>query len=80
MNANLTETGIPGLNDIFKGKYTDFHAQWYIEVGQILTKAMAINAVMPVVEFFINYAMREGFRRLDRGFGSDTLKSKKRSI
>jgi hypothetical protein len=35
---------------------------------------------MPVIEFVIFWFMREGFRRLDRGFGGDTYKSKKKSI
>lgn len=35
---------------------------------------------MPVVEFFINWGMKNGLRMLDRGFTKDQYKSKKRSI
>lgn len=80
VNANFTESSIPFINTYLNGKYTDFTATWYGDVGATITKAMLINAFMPVIEFCIFWCMREGFRRLDRGFGRDTYKSKKKSI
>jgi hypothetical protein len=35
---------------------------------------------MPIVEFVINWGLKNGIRLLDRSFSSDRFKSKKRSI
>ncbi len=79
-NANFSETHIPFMQDIFVGKYTDFHPNWFAEAGETLVKAMVINAFMPAIEFCGFWTMKEGLRRLDRSFGRDTYKSKKKSI
>jgi hypothetical protein len=79
-SANLTQTPIPILKDYLKGPYTDFTNDWYKDVGAIIIKTMAIASIMPVVEFFISYGTKTAFRMLDRSFGKDVFKSKKKSI
>mmetsp|Transcript_6920 Transcript_6920/g.5166 ORF Transcript_6920/g.5166 Transcript_6920/m.5166 type:complete len:223 (-) Transcript_6920:562-1230(-) len=79
-NANFSEAKIPFLKDYLRGKYTDFHAGWFVEVGETLVKTMIINAFMPLVEFGIGWGMSTFFRMMDRSFGSDTYKSKCKSV
>ena len=69
--ANMSESKIGILRDLFHGPYTDFTADWYRDVGIIITKAMLISAVMPIIEFVMFYTMRNALRFLDRGFGRD---------
>jgi len=80
VNMNLTETHIPILNVVFKGSYTDFIPAWYSDVGATITKAMVINAFMPIIEFVMMGLMRVMMRKMDRNFTQDTYKSKKKSV
>ena len=79
-NANFSETHIPLVDKIFKGKYTDLHQGWYDDVGATLVQTMMINAVMPLAEFAGFWAMGFVFRIMDRSYTADTYLSKTKSI
>mmetsp|Transcript_44012 Transcript_44012/g.42596 ORF Transcript_44012/g.42596 Transcript_44012/m.42596 type:complete len:213 (-) Transcript_44012:939-1577(-) len=79
-NANFSETHIPLVDKIFKGKYTDLHQNWYDDVGATLVQTMMINAVMPLAEFGGYWTMGFVFRLMDRSYSSDTYLSKTKSI
>lgn len=79
-SANLQYTNIPILNQYLRGSYTDFTHDWYRDIGAIIVKAMLIASIMPVVEFFISFGQKYAFRLLDRGFGRDSFRSKKKSV
>ena len=80
VNANLSETHIPILNELLQGQYTDFNSDWYRDVGITITKTMMINSIVPFFEVMAFWGMRMAFRMLDRKFTSDTYSSKKKSI
>lgn len=52
-NANVEET-IPFLSGIFNGPYNDYSVDWYNDVGNILVVSMILNAVLPVIEFWVD--------------------------
>ena len=58
------------------GVNTDFTVVWYKDVGDILINNMIFNIGWPLIEFFMFYFMRLGYRLLDRGFSfkSDSTK------
>jgi len=51
-NANLAEA-VPFLSGIFNGPYNDYSVDWYGDVGNIMVVSMILNAVVPVIEFWI---------------------------
>jgi len=51
-NANLSEA-IPFLSGVFNGQFNDYSFDWYSDVGSILVVSMIINAVTPIIEFWI---------------------------
>jgi len=55
-SANMSETNIPFFKSMFVSTYTDFNSEWYKDVGQIILKAMLLNAFMPWIEFGIGYS------------------------
>ena len=79
VNANFKNTGLP-FHQIFKGQYNDFTEKWYSEVGGTIVKTMTINAVVPLIEFFMFFALRNFLRLLDRGFSKNVFQTKKKTI
>lgn len=78
--ANLSETRIPILTEVFNGPYTDFNSAWFKEIAPIIVSTMLIGAFMPVIEFLIVWTLKWFLRGLDRAFSKDIFKSKKKSI
>ena len=79
-NANMSETSIPFFSDVLTGEYTDFHEEWYSDIGCTILKAMIVAAVFPVIEFCMFGAMKYAFKLLDRGFSSNMFVSKKKTV
>lgn len=69
-----------GFNILKGGSFADFDYGWYDEIGTSLVKTMAIGAVFPIIEFFMWSSLKVLFRILDRGFGCNSYKSKKKSV
>lgn len=67
-NANLSEQGIPILSQYITGQYTDFSSGWYRDVGMTIVKTMLIGAFMPIIEFLLDYLLRNAKRFRDRGY------------
>ena len=51
-NANLNES-IPSLGSILNGPYNDYSTDWYKNVGDLIVISMIINAITPIIEFWI---------------------------
>ena len=80
VNANMTEQG-PILGFFFTGGIADFNSPWFNDIGNTIIGAMMYNIYWPIVEFFLFWGMRTGFRMLDRGICScDTYKTKKTTL
>ena len=69
VNANLVEQA-GFLGAIFKGKLGDFNTFWFSDIGKTLVGAMLFNVYWPVMEAFVWFGYRLGFRMLDRRFKS----------
>ena len=41
-----------------KGIYNDFNSNWFLDVGHNIFKSMSINAIMPFIEFLLNWSKR----------------------
>lgn len=80
VNANLEEqSSILGM--IFGGGAADFDSAWFSQIGNTLISAMMFNIYWPLIEFFVFWGMRCGFRLLDRGCTScNDTKTKKNTI
>lgn len=79
VNANLQGSGMP-FSKMFKGQYSDFSEKWYSDVGGTIVKTMTINAVVPLIEFFMFFFLRHFLRFMDRSFTKDQFQTKKKSI
>jgi hypothetical protein len=79
-NANMSENSIPILSEVLRGEYTDFHEEWYSDIGCTILKAMIVAAVFPVIEFVMFGSMKYAFQLLDRGFSSNMFNSKKKTV
>lgn len=53
IGMNLVEMDF--LASIFKGRYTDFGAGWYTEVGRQIATTMTIFAFQPLIDFIVEY-------------------------
>jgi hypothetical protein len=79
-NANLAEQGA-FLGFFFKGKLPDFDSYWFNDIGYSMIYAMMFNIFWPIMEFFVYFGMRFGFRLLDRGiFSCSDMKTKKTTL
>lgn len=78
VNANLTEQPITFW--LTAGSYSDFNAGWFRTVGNVLVGAMMFNIYYPLIEALGYWALRTGFRILDRGFSCDSRKTSATSI
>lgn len=78
--ANLSETSVPLLKEIFKGPYTDFNYAWFKEVGPLIVKTMLIGAFMPLIEILINWSLLKVMRIMDAGCSKDKFKTANKSI
>lgn len=56
------------MGAVLKGTLPDFNADWYNDVGYSMIYAMEFNLFWPIIEFFMYWGMRIGFRLLDRSF------------
>jgi hypothetical protein len=66
VNADLKEQ--PFSFGIVYGDKGDFNSGFYKQAGDVLISTMIFNALYPLLDFGINWAMRFVFRLLDRGF------------
>jgi len=64
----------------FVGTETDFSVGWYKVVGTTIMRTMTSQAIWPLIEFGMFYAIMNFTRCLDRGFGSDTFVTKTPSV
>eukprot|EP00352_Strombidinopsis_acuminata_P005948 CAMPEP_0176350338 /NCGR_PEP_ID=MMETSP0126-20121128/9400_1 /TAXON_ID=141414 ORGANISM="Strombidinopsis acuminatum, Strain SPMC142" /NCGR_SAMPLE_ID=MMETSP0126 /ASSEMBLY_ACC=CAM_ASM_000229 /LENGTH=217 /DNA_ID=CAMNT_0017700299 /DNA_START=1162 /DNA_END=1815 /DNA_ORIENTATION=+ len=78
-NANLSEQMFDlGLT---VGNIPDFNMVWFVTIGNSLVSTILYIAYWPIIEFFGYWAMRVGFRILDRGLcNCDVYKTKKSSL
>lgn len=49
----------------FSGIYTDFTAQWFLDIGGLIAQTTALNIVFPLVEFLLFWFIRHVKRMLD---------------
>jgi len=78
INCNWSEQSITfGLT---AGDIPDFNGQWFRTIGAYLIYTMLFNSVYPLLEAVGYWAMRLGYRILDRGCSCDPYKTKTTSI
>lgn len=65
VNADMTEQ--PLTFGLTHGHYADFNALWWKQLGNALLSTMFINAIFPIVEFFMFFGLRFFGRWRDRG-------------
>ena len=59
------------LPQIFSGMYFDFNAEWFQDVGLLVSKTMTANIFMPPVHFVLGWLRRY----LNRACDQNSLKS-----
>lgn len=75
VNFDFLEGNFLGFIPIFNGKYHDFTAGWYKNVGKTLTLTLFINIFSPHVSYLFMPLIKIFMRYYDRSFqSSDTLK------
>ena len=74
-NANFKYTFLNSLK--LEQQYPDFTTGWYREVGSIIVRTMQIQALMPLINFILDYIVIYIKRKLDSGFCSCFNKEKK---
>lgn len=79
-NANREEVDLPIIGTLLNGLYPDFTAKWYNDIGVSLVKTMRFNAFFPIIEFFMWWGMKVGFRILDRSFTCNKNRTKKSTV
>lgn len=79
VNANLVEQA-SWLGVVFGRNQPDFDSVWFNDIGNTLIGAMTFNIYWPILEFFVFWGMRFGFRFMDRHYSMDPLKTKKTTI
>ena len=67
-NANLEDSVLSVLPSW--GTYPDFSVKWYTNVGPVIVLAMALQAIMPLVSFTIQYLWLTIKRWFDKGICS----------
>jgi len=66
VNADMSEQ--PLSFGLTQGHYADFNASWWKAIGNPLLSTMFINAIFPIVEFFMFWGLRFLPRWIDRGW------------
>lgn len=80
-NFKDIDGGYGPLSMIFVvGEQTDFGVDWYRTVGALLMKTMFMTALWPLIELGMFYTIMNLQRYHDRGFGSDTFKTEKKTV
>ena len=74
VNADLKEQ--PFSFGIVYGDKGDFNSAFFRQAGEVLISTMIFNALYPLLDFAINWAMRFVFRLLDRGFTRNRFSTK----
>jgi hypothetical protein len=64
----------------FYGKFTDFNDEWFRTKGSLIVSTMLFNAIYPLIEFTIFYALRLIFRLKDSSCTLNKYKTKSKSI
>jgi len=64
VNADMSEQ--PLTFGLTGGHYADFNALWWKQLGNALLSTMFINAIFPIVEFFMFFGLRFFARWRDR--------------
>ena len=62
------------------GRFADFDATWFRTIGNVLVGSMIFNVYYPILECMGYWAMRVGFRILDRGCSRSPYDTKSTSI
>ncbi|CDW77052.1 UNKNOWN [Stylonychia lemnae] len=75
MNSDITQAKSIFLID-FNGQHPDFTIMWYRDIGLTLINAMLFNVYWPVLEFIVFYGIRLFFRQLDRGWSTQSWRTK----
>jgi hypothetical protein len=78
VNADLKEQ--PFSFGIVYGDSGDFNSGFFKQAGEVLISTMIFNALYPLLDFAINWAIRFIFRLLDRGFTRNRFSTKQTSI
>ena len=52
--------------DFFSGIYTDFSAQWFLDIGNLIVQTTIINIVGPLLEYLFFWLFRHLRRMLDQ--------------
>ena len=52
------DEGRPHLERFFRGMYYDFNAEWFQDVGLLVTRTMTFNIFTPPIEFSIWWLIR----------------------
>jgi hypothetical protein len=61
INSYYKRIPLPDNSPVFRGKYPDFTAEWYVSIGATIALAVLINAFMPVsnlIELFTTFLSR----------------------
>lgn len=66
VNANLSEQ--PVSLALTGGSYSDFNSGWSVEVGNVIVYTMGFNAVFPLINIALGWAIRFAYRCQDRGY------------
>ena len=78
VNADMREQ--PLAFGVSSGTEGDFDKSWFKLIGNTLVGAMIFAAIFPIIEALGFFALRLLFRIMDRGFSSDSYKTKTTSI
>ena len=62
---NFTEAG-SDQGDLFDGIYTDFNAQWFVDIGRLIVETSFINIVFPLFEYMLFWFFRHLRRMVDQ--------------
>ena len=61
-----TSTAFSFFEEIFRGMYYDFNAEWFQDVGLLVSKTMTANIFMPPVHFVLGWLRRYLNRACDQ--------------
>ena len=50
----------------FSGIYTDFSAQWFLDIGGLIAQTTALNIVFPLLEYLMFWFIRHVKRMIDQ--------------
>jgi hypothetical protein len=67
---------LPFLAKIFTGNYNDYSYDWYANVGNQIVVSMIINALCPIIEYWIENIINWIEVRSDQSWTRDSEKAK----